>query len=36
MMNSQISRAGDLHKNNERLKLALASIRYPEAYDETL
>ena len=36
MMNSMISRAGDLHKNNERVKLALEHIHYPETYDEKL
>jgi hypothetical protein len=34
MMNSLISRAGDLIKNNDRLKFALVGIRFPEAYDE--
>jgi hypothetical protein len=34
MLKSLISRAGDLTKNNDRLKFALVSIRYPEAYDE--
>ena len=34
MMKSLISRAGDLCKNNDRLKFALFNIRYPEAYDE--
>jgi hypothetical protein len=36
MMKSLISRAGDLSKNNDRLKFALVSIRYPQQYDETL
>ncbi len=36
MLKSLISRAGDLTKNNDRLKFALVSVRYPEAYDETL
>lgn len=35
MLKSLISRAGDLCKNNDRLKFALVSIRFPEAYDET-
>jgi hypothetical protein len=34
MLNSLISRAGDVTKNNDRLKFALVSIRYPEAFDE--
>jgi hypothetical protein len=34
MLKSLISRAGDVIKNNDRLKFALVSIRYPEAYDE--
>lgn len=34
MMHSLISRAGDLRKNNDRLKFALVSIRFPTAYDE--
>ena len=34
MMKSLISRAGDLQKNNDRLKFALVSIRYPQSYDE--
>jgi len=33
-MKSLISRAGDLSKNNDRLKFALVSIRFPEAYNE--
>ena len=35
MLKSLISRAGDMSKNNDRLKFALVSIRFPEAYDET-
>lgn len=35
-MKSLISRAGDLSKNNDRLKFALVSIRFPEAYNETM
>jgi len=34
MLKSLISRAGDLQKNNDRLKFALCSIRFPEAYNE--
>jgi hypothetical protein len=34
MMNSLISRAGHLQKNNDRLKFALVNIRFPQAYDE--
>ena len=34
MMKSLISRAGDLSKNNDLLKFALVSIRFPEMYDE--
>ena len=33
-MRSLLSRAGDLVKNNDRLKFALVSIRFPEMYDE--
>lgn len=33
-MKGLISRAGDLNKNNDRLKFALCSIRFPEAYEE--
>lgn len=33
MLKSLISRAGDLVKNNERLKFALHSINFPESYD---
>ena len=35
-MKSLISRAGDLSKNNDRLKFALVSIRFPEAYNEVM
>jgi len=35
-MKSLISRAGDLSKNNDRLKFALVSVRFPEAYNETM
>ena len=31
---SLISRAGDLIKNNDRLKFALVGIRFPQSYDE--
>jgi len=34
MMHSLISRAGDLQKNNDRLKFALIRIQFPQAYDE--
>ena len=33
-MNSLLSRAGDLVKNNDRLKFALVGIRFPQKYDE--
>jgi len=36
MMKSLISKAGDLSKNNDRLKFALVAIRFPEAYNETM
>ena len=36
MMRSLISRAGDLSKNNDLLKFALVSIRFPEAYNEAM
>ena len=35
-MKSLISRAGDLSKNNDLLKFALVSIRFPEAYNEAM
>lgn len=34
MLKSLISRAGDLSKNNDRLKFGLCSIRFPSVYDE--
>ena len=36
MLKSLISRAGDKSKNNDRLKFALVSIRFPEAYNESM
>jgi len=36
MMKSLISRAGDLSKNNDRLKFNLVSIKFPEAYNESM
>lgn len=35
-MKSLISRAGDKKKNNNLLKFALVSIRFPEAYNEAM
>ena len=35
-LHSLISRAGDLSKNNDLLKFALVSIRFPESYNETM
>ena len=34
MLKSLISRAGDLQKNNDRLKFALHSINFPESYNQ--
>ena len=34
MLKSLISRAGDLQKNNDRLKFALYSINFPESYNQ--
>ena len=35
MVKGLIARAGDKSKNNDRLKFALVSVKFPKAYDET-
>ena len=34
VLKSLISRAGDLSKNNDKLKFALHSINFPESYNQ--